>query len=84
MIRVKDKEGNLAWQSDQELVQDSMNGDAAFGQAGLPSWLRMDSCRLVARVSAFQDLWTSVYNRSLAVHHRSGGAVGMIPTAFPG
>lgn len=66
VIRVKDKEGNLAWQSDQELVQVSMNGDAAFGQA--VSQLAQDGqLRLVARVSAFQDLWTSVYNRSLAV-----------------
>ena len=66
VIRVKDKEGNLAWQSDQELVQVSMNGDAAFGQA--VSQLAQDGqLRLVARVSAFQDLWTSVYNRRLAV-----------------
>ena len=43
-----------------------MNGDAAFGQA--VSQLAQDGqLRLVARVSAFQDLWTSVYNRSLAV-----------------
>ena len=71
VIRVKDKEGNLAWQSDQELVQDSMNGDAAFGQA--VSQLAQDGqLRLVARVSAFQDLWTSVYNRSLAVTTGAG------------
>ena len=71
VVSVKDEEGNLAWQSDQELALDTMNGDAAFNQA--VSQLAQDGqLRLVARLSAFQDLWASVYDRSLAITTGSG------------
>lgn len=71
VVLVKDEEGDLAWQSDQELALDTMNGDAAFGQA--VSQLAQDGqLRLVARVSAFRDLWASVYNRSLAITTGAG------------
>lgn len=66
VVSVKDEEGNLAWQSGQELALDTMNGDVAFNQAVV----QMDQdgqLWLVARVSAFQDLWASVHNRNLAI-----------------
>lgn len=71
VVSVKDEEGNLAWRSGQELALDTMNGDPAFNQA--VAQLDQDGqLWLVARISAFQDLWASVYNRNLAITTGAG------------
>lgn len=70
VVRVKDEEGNLAWSSALELAQADMNGQAAFSDA--VRQLSHDGVRMTALVSGFQDLWTSVYRRELAILNSKG------------
>lgn len=70
VVRVKDEEGNLAWQTTQELAQDDMNGQEGFSTA--VRQLSLNGTRLTARFTGFQDLWTSVYRRELAIINRHG------------
>jgi len=70
VVRVKDEEGNLAWRSALELAQEDMNGQDAFSNA--VRQLSHEGVRLTARVGGFQDLWTSVYQRELAILNRNG------------
>lgn len=71
VVRVKDEEGNLAWHSALELAQEDMNGSEAFG--GAVRQLAHDGkLHLTARLTGFQDLWTSVYRRELAILNRNG------------
>ncbi len=71
VVRVKDEEGNLAFRSAQELAQADMDGDPAFNEA-VRALSGADKLHLTARLSGFQDLWTSVYVREVAIVYPSG------------
>lgn len=78
VVRVKDWEGFLAWQSQTQLAQSvksssgvSINGDPAFNQA-VGALSGQDGLYLVARMDCFRDLWVCVADRSMALTNRSG------------
>ncbi len=71
LVQVKDEEGNLAWYSELSLAQEDMQGDAGFSEA-VRELARSDGLYLTARLTGFQDLWTSVYVRELAIVYPSG------------
>lgn len=71
VVRVKDKEGDLSFHSTQELAQEDMDGDPAFNEA-VRQLSGADKLHLTARLSGFQDLWTSVYVREVAILYPSG------------
>lgn len=78
VVRVKDLEGVLSWQSQTELAQSvkngkgvTINGDPAFNQA-VSRLSQQDELYLVARMDCFRDLWVCVADRSMALTSRSG------------
>lgn len=71
VIPVQDEEGNLAWQPRLELAQEDMNGDPGFREAA-ERLARESRFHLTARLSGFRDLWTSVYDKELAIVYPSG------------
>jgi hypothetical protein len=78
VVTVKDLEGHLAWQSQNELAiaardksGTSLNGTEAFSQA-VQALAQQDDLYLVARVNCFEDLWMCVYSRSMALTTQGG------------
>jgi hypothetical protein len=78
VVTVKDLEGHLAWQSQNELAiaaRDksgvSLNGTEEFSQA-VSALAQGGELYLIARVSCFEDLWMCVYSRSMALTTQGG------------